>query len=262
MKISRYISITILVILSVTIIATGFQSVQIEARPQMILIPGGKFTAGISKLELDNLKKRNRSRSKKLDSFFKISYSTECKSFYIDKFEVTNGQFLSFMKKFRYKVKSKHFDEKFARGNPDLPVNYIGWADASAYAKSVNKRLPTEEEWERAARGTKDNLWPWGNSDDGELYNGYNQGYLHPVEVGSFPGGKSEFGVVDMSGNVYEMTTGRWYNEPCMKGGSYLNQGFYTMCAFRWAADDTINGARWLGFRCVQDTEPTLKKKK
>jgi formylglycine-generating enzyme required for sulfatase activity len=219
----------------------------------MILISEGVFQFGLDKRQLEGLyKKYNKSFIS--DFFIDTGKKVNLPSYYIDKYEINNSQFLMFINATSYKVVSQKFKSSVALKNPKWPITNVGWSDAIAYAKWAGKRLPTEQEWEKAAKGIQSNLWPWGNEDSGNNYNGKNQGKFTPVNIGSFPGGKSEYGVMDMAGNVYEMTIGRWIDDsPCMKGGSFLNKGFYTMCSFRWADNDTLNGDSWLGFRCVKD---------
>jgi formylglycine-generating enzyme required for sulfatase activity len=220
---------------------------------EMVLIPEGKFIYGINPGEREIILKQLSTASLDIfmDEFRKQTISLP--AYYIDKYEVTNEQYGKFLQETGYKRKPKYWNDRLFR-HPKQPVVGIGWADAEAYAKWAGKRLPDEREWEKAARGTKGWLWPWGNTTTGKEYNGKIQGRYAPAVVGSFPSGKSPYGVFDMAGNVYEMTTGIWRkNGKAMRGGCYLNAAAYTRTMFRWAPDDTIDGASWLGFRCVMD---------
>jgi formylglycine-generating enzyme required for sulfatase activity len=220
---------------------------------EMILISSGAFVYGMDKTKRDSLLK---ALSQPLLPIFEREFAKQIKSlrsYYIDKFEITNKQYAKFLKE-RGGRKPQLWSSRLFN-HPDQPVVGIGWADAEAYAKWAGKRLPSEEEWEKSARGTNGRIWPWGNEPSGEKYNGKTQGNFAPVPVGSFPAGASVYGVMDMAGNVYEMTTGLWGGSSrAIRGGSYLNAGALTRTMFRWAAEDEINGARWLGFRCVMDT--------
>ncbi len=219
----------------------------------MVLVPAGRFIYGIQPRKRDSLLK---ALSNAKLPIFDLEFRQQTKnvsSFYIDKFEVTNKQYGVFLRETGHR-KPKFWNSRVFN-HPDQPVVGVGWADARAYAKWAGKRLPSEEEWEKAARGKDGRIWPWGNNPAGEMYNGKTQGNFAPARVGSYPKGASPYGVMDMAGNVYEMTTGIWgTSDRAMRGGSYLNTGAYTRTMFRWAPDDSTDGASWLGFRCVMDT--------
>lgn len=218
----------------------------------LILIPQDSFIYGIDKSIRDSiLDMLSNAHLEIFDDEFPLS-KKYLPSYYIDKFEITNDQYNKFISETGHK-KPRFWSNKLYN-HPDQPVVGIGWEDAAAYAKWAGKRLPSEEEWEKAARGTKGFIWPWGNDPSGEKYNGKSQGNYIPTTVGSFPIGESPYGVLDMAGNVYEMTTGKWRSGNAMRGGSFLNSGAYTRTMFRWAMEDEINGAEWLGFRCAADT--------
>lgn len=225
----------------------------------MILIPEGDFVYGLDIKEREDILK---SLSNALLPIFDYEYPKQNRylpAYYIDKHEITNQQYLQFVKETGHReprfLSSKMFNDA------QQPIVGIGWPDAEAYAKWAGKRLPSEEEWEKAARGIDGRIWPWGNTPSGKNYNGKIQGYYAPVKVGSFPTGASPYGVMDMAGNVYEMTTGVWgASGKAMRGGSYLNTGAYSRTMFRWAPQDVDNGAPWLGFRCVVNSD--FKKKK
>ncbi len=219
----------------------------------MELIPAGKFIYGINKAERDSIIK---SLNNPLLKIFDYEFPESEKfvhAYYIDKYEITNKQYAQFLKETGHR-NPKYWTVRLYN-QPDQPVVGIGWDDAEEYAKWAGKRLPSEEEWEKAARGTDGRIWPWGNNSSGDNYNGKSHGSYAPVAVGSFPAGASPYDLMDMAGNVYEMTTGIWGSTgKAMRGGSYLNSGAYTRTMFRWAMDDPENGAEYLGFRCVMDT--------
>jgi len=134
-------------------------------------------------------------------------------AFWIDKYEVTNSQFLDFSINTRYTgegaKEGKDWRLFFTPEKAYFPVVYITWNDANAYCKSLGKRLPTEQEWEKAARGTDGRAYPWGNEWAEHRSNTYEAGYSKPVAVGQFDD-VSPYGVHDMLGNVQEWTSS-WY---------------------------------------------------
>ena len=221
----------------------------------MVLIPKGEFIYGITVEERKRiLKELSTADFDILKHEFPKTKKTQ-DEYYIDKYEVTNKQYKKFVEETKYK--KPNFWSSRIFNKPDQPVVGVGWADAEKYCEWAGKRLPTEEEWEKAARGTDGRIWPWGNVASAEKYNGRGQGNNAPVNVGSYKSGASPYGVMDMAGNVYEMTTGKWIKNNkamAMRGGSFLNAGVLVRTMFRWAAEDEKNGARWLGFRCAKSS--------
>lgn len=223
----------------------------------MILIPEGAFEFGIDRPVVKKLVKRL--KSPWLENIHGQEFKKETKSlsaFYIDKYEVTNEQYKAFVKA------TKHRDSHYSKwpqfNEPKQPVVGVGWADAESYCVWAGKRLPSEEEWEKAARGSDGRLWPWGNIPNDLSYNGRMQRHYAAAKVGSFPESDSPYGVSDMAGNVWEMTTGSFPtvdnpSNKAIRGGCFLNAGSEVRTTVRWAAKNSGEGAEWLGFRCVMD---------
>lgn len=222
---------------------------------EMSLIPAGSFIYGINQNEIKEWVKRQGT------GWDNIIYPTEYSrrtitlpAFYIDRYEVTNERYLRFVQATKHRP-SRYAD--FPQLNaPKQPVVGVGWGDAEAYCKWAGKQLPSEEQWEKAARGTDGRIWPWGNDPNKKLFNGRAAGYFAPLSVGSYPNGDSPYGVADMAGNVWEMTSGIWKDSAkTMRGGSFLNRLIDVRVTVRWAAADEESGANWLGFRCSMMSE-------
>lgn len=150
--------------------------------------------------------------------------------FFIDKYPVTNAQFASFLKKSGYKPEDptnflKHWiNAKPPRGQENHPVIWVSLEDAEAYARWAGKRLPTEIEWQCSAQGNDGRLFPWGNEFDASRCNNK---LAQTTAVDSFPAGASPFGVLDLVGNVWQLTADVYdngaYSYVIIKGGSYYS---------------------------------------
>jgi formylglycine-generating enzyme required for sulfatase activity len=231
------------------------QVTSIKDGATMVLVPRGRYVSGIAPSTLRQVLKR---LGEPMVDFYATELpetARDLPAFYIDVFEVTNEQYGKFMAETGHKAPAYWGTKLF--GRPRQPVVGVGWPDAEAYCAWGGKRLPREFEWEKAARGTDRRMWPWGNIEGPRSFNGRYTGQRAPIEVGSFPAGKSPYGIQDMAGNVWEMTASRWPGDDsprhAMKGGSFLNTNADVRVTVRWAADDEQQGATWLGFRCVLD---------
>jgi len=134
-------------------------------------------------------------------------------------------------------------------------VVVVSWDDAKAYCEWAGKRLPTEEEWQQACQGTDGREYPWGSSFGSGNANirGSGDGYDKTAPVGSFSGGASPYGAMDMSGNVWEWTTSLMQSGSdwrVLRGNGWLGRGDGA-CGSR--TDDTPGRQQgYYGFRCAR----------
>jgi len=196
--------------------------------------------------------------------------------FWIDLYEVTNLQYKAFIDSTQ-RQSPNHFENRtYPPGKADHPVTYVTWFDANKYCKWAGKRLPTGTEWEKAARGTDARMYPWGNTFNVNNANTpqrwkelKQKGDTTPV--GSFPQGKSVYGVYDVSGNVWEWTasdytpypgntrTTEHYNQDykTLKGGSWWDCSFYkcgiSAPVFNRSFFLMPTKNKTFGFRCASD---------
>ncbi len=180
---------------------------------EMIKIPAGEFTIG-------NDGRGQIEGSGDADEM--PAHVVFLDAYFIDKYEVTNAQFKAFTGAMNHRT-PKHWQTPDPAGKgkthppekANHPVVYVDWFDANAYCHWAGKRLPSEEEWEKAARGTDGRVFPWGNNYDPKKAN-TPQYWLalqrdgDTMPVGRFEEGKSPYGLYDMAGNVYEWTSS-WY---------------------------------------------------
>jgi formylglycine-generating enzyme required for sulfatase activity len=243
----------------------------------MVQVPAGDFCMG-----------SRDSDDRNADGDEKPMHVVHLDEFWIDKYEVTNEQFARFLNEKGNQeedggtwVNVEDEDSNIIyengqysprSGYEDHPVTYVSWYGAQSYCQWAGKRLPTEAEWEKAARGTDGKIWPWGNDWDEDKVNCKDAGPGHTMAVGSYPDGASPYGCMDMAGNAWEWVAD-WYqgdyyqaapdhNNPqgpnqgatrVVRGGSWaLPQGL-TRCASRseflpWVKRDD------LGFRCASSS--------
>jgi serine/threonine-protein kinase len=146
------------------------------------------------------------------DRFESPMHTTTIEPFFIDRTEVTNEDYQKFVKATQHRAPTHWSDGNSPPGEERFPVVNVSWWDATTYAKWAGKRLPTESEWEYAARGTDGRIYPWGNNWNNDFANAGRGVQGRVVQVGNYPSGASPFGVLDMCGNVWEWTSGNLFS--------------------------------------------------
>lgn len=221
-----------------------------EAPPQMVYLPGGDFMMG-----------RDDGKSDAEKPAHKVSVLP----FFIDIYETTNEQYAEFIKAAKYQPPTEWKNNSYPEKQEKFPVVGVNWEDASAFCKNAGKRLPTEEEWEFAARGTNNYLYPWGNDWKQSNANIDTQSF---AEVGKYKA-VSPFGIYDMVGNAWEWTASDFKAYPngklpqvfvgktnlkTIRGGSFKETKDFATATNRvgWATTGAVNYER-TGFRCVKD---------
>jgi formylglycine-generating enzyme required for sulfatase activity len=182
-----------------------------------------------------------------------VAITDEMSRFWIDQYEVTNAQYAEFIKETGNEPPASWPDENGPVDKGDHPVEGISWQQAAEYCTWVNKRLPTEAEWQVAARGPYGWLYPWGNESDAvQLPLG------HTYPVGSILGNRSFFGVFDMAGNVWEWVDEPYLNPDAVRAGQRVMHGgaatYPVDLETPLAGDpDSSTMKQNAGFRCAAD---------
>jgi len=241
----------------------------------MVYVPGGPFTMGLPPETAEKLAAMYGLK----DGFLKEtvfgpqipSRKVVVKGFYIDRCEVTNAEYKAFIEATKHAPPAASPDWKgrqVRKGLERHPVVGVTYEDAVAFAKWKGKRLPTEEEWEKAARGPGGRLFPWGDEFFPDRANiKAEKAATRPV--GSYPHGASVYGCLDLCGNVMEWTASPYvpypgnplpktlYNEAkrVIRGGSWQEQKPYdALATCRWGYAP-LKATPAIGFRCAKDAE-------
>ena len=233
------------------------------AEPGMVFIPGGEFLRGRSHPLPDDGLKWQPTLLKDARPAKRIHVDP----FYLDEHEVTNEAYLRFLEATGRERPFHWVDGEFPAGEEKHPVVNVNWFEATAYCESLGKRLPTEAEWERAARGMAEGAkFPWGEEEPTKGEQAHFNVLDGPRPVCRFP--RNTFGLCDMAGNVWEWCFDRYdrlYYERSpdknprgpdegmyrmLRGGSWADVAKYLTCAYRSYARPREQSPN-IGFRCA-----------
>jgi hypothetical protein len=227
--------------------------VSVDLPAPMVFMPSGQFIMGTATVYLN--------------------------SYWIDKTEVTNGMYGKCVQAGQCsppRSDASHTRQSYY-GNPEFdryPVIYVSWLDAGRYCDWVGGRLPTEAEWEKAARGTDGRQFPWGDTDPLSVFGLLNFHGQDTTEVGIYPEGASPYGALDMAGNVSEWVADwlspDYYNSPpssnplgpdsgeyrVWRGGSWANTSIDRVRTYSRTGNLPTDTSGGIGFRCARDAGP------
>jgi len=250
---------------------------------EWVIIPAGSFQSGLGQDQINFLYPLCPGCEDLFDASQPV-HSVELDTYWIDKYEVSNS---------RYKIcvdagvcpepdqtNSYTIEDYFENPNySQYPVIYVSWYDARQFCEWAGGRLPTEAEWEKAARGSDRRLFPWGNQEPDNLLANVDNFIGELTAVNSFAKGVSPYGIYQMTGNVWEWTADWWdsdfygtnsdWKNPqgssspgstewrVGRGGAWYHSKGVSSVAIRdgWEPEKSANG---VGFRCVYDQLPVI----
>jgi len=222
----------------------------ISPHADTVLVPAGWFEMG----ENDGRRSNEPRHQVYLDSFA------------ITRTEITRSQFAIFLKETG--CQPAHIRLQDLKGNPNLPVTGVVWEDANAYCQWAGMRLPTEAQWEKAARGTDGRRFPWGDEWEPDCANTAENGPGRVLPVGSYPQCSSPYGALDMAGNAAEWVADNFSfdyyqhsprrnpagppgkRDRGLRGGSWASPWEHAQTYFRDSSHSVRPNPR-VGFRCA-----------
>ncbi len=249
------------------------ETIQNQDGSTLLLVPSGDFLMGTDDSEAEQMIRQYGWRADCCHDE-RPQHTVYLDAFYICQYPVTVAQYARYLEETGALPPDCWDDPRF--NAPQQPVIGVSRYEALAYAVWAGLRLPTEAEWEKAARSDDGRRWPWGNEWDPHRLNVAESGIGQPTDVDHFAsaGNVSPYGVCDMVGNVWEWCLDRYvadYYEDCprenprctkpevhydgyyvMRGGSWYNSGDHSRCAARYNRFAQMR-RRHVGFRCAHD---------
>lgn len=218
----------------------------------MVYVPGGELMMGNDAGEAQE----------------RPAHKVVVQPFFIDRNEVTCEEYAKFVAATGHRAPMTWPDGHYPDGAAHHPITGVDWDDANAFAAWVGKRLPTEQEWEFAARGTEGRRYPWGNEWRPNQANDISSGLNQTANVGSYPSGASPFGANDLVGNAWEWTASDYVPYPggqlpqanpsgnlkVIRGSAFGGDQAHATTTFRmgWPMRGAEDYSK-TGFRCVKD---------
>lgn len=237
---------------------------RLSFEPEMILIPAGKFLMG-----------SDPQKDKEAIDIEQPQHTLYLPDYWIAKTPVTNVQYAAFVQATGHRVPVKWQKGKIPQGKDTHPVGGVTWHDAMAYCKWLMEAtdkpytIPSEAEWEKAARGTDGRIYPWGNTFDKSKCNVKESGVGDTTPVDKYPQGASPYGVLDMAGNVWDWTRSQRTAYPyvvddgrenleagndsllVLRGGSFRDPRVIARCVYRFLTLYQHIGFTKFGLRVV-----------
>ncbi len=228
---------------------------------EMVQIPAGEFIMGLTLPQTKEVANLLKGQSKRYENTTP-QRKVKLEAYFIDKYEATNTDYKKFMDATGHNHPVEWDGNDIPAGKEKHPVVGVSWFDTEAYCKWAGKRLPTEAEWEKAARGQDGRFFPWGKKFDRRRANIASNG---TKAVGKYKKGISPYGVHDMTGNVWEWTADNYLAYPgntipdefygndryVARGGSWFTDSFDAVSIFREKYSPNTDFDD-VGIRCVR----------